>query len=1026
MNMRTEGSVVRWAGSLGLLLLLGTWGEARAQQTGSITGRIADETGAPLGGAQVNVEGTDLGGLSNAQGRYLITGVPVGPAVVRVTLLGYSSRLQEVTVTAGSAATVDFDLAVEALELAGIVAVGYGTQRKVNLSGAVASVSAEEMAKLPVPTVSQALQGLSPGLQVVDQGGSPGRNGTNIKVRGIGTLSSATNRSDNRANPLVLVDGVEGTMDVLDVEDIASVSVLKDASSAAIYGSRAANGVILITTKRAAAREGVEITYDGYFGRQDITTFPEEVSVGDHMRLTNVSYVNSGREPKYSDEYMQMTLSGEDPINYPTTDWVDVIYDPAPIQDHTLRVSGGSPAARFALSANFMNEDGLMANTGAKRYGARLNTDFTVSDRLTAGLDIAGSRRSDIEPADFGYVTFFLIHDTPPTVTAEYPDGTYGWSDTNRNPLAAAEASGQQERAFWQGTVTGRANYDLVPEWVQLQTLASVRYDHGKDTEFFTQQRFYDYFDDTRLRGSWGPNRLSHNSWDDLQTTLRALLDYGHVFGGAHDVSGVIGYEQIHQDLEAYSAARSQFWNNDVRTLPFGDPSTRDNGGSLSEWALRSVFGRLNYSYQGRYLLEGNFRYDGSSRFAEGNRFGFFPSFSAAWRISEESFFNVGWIDELKLRGSWGQLGNQDVGLYQYYSTISLTQPYWFGGGVQTGAAKTSLTNPDITWETTTVTDVGFDAAFLSGRLSLTADYYVRETKDILLSLPIMDIVGRNPATVNAGVVENKGWELEVGWQDQAGEVRYSVDFNLSDNKNKVVDVVGTGPYLDDDIYATLEGYPIWSYYGYEALGLFQSQEEIDNWATQESTLAQGTVPGDIKWKDQNGDGVIGPDDRVPIGSDLPHYSFGLNLAASWGAWDAGAFLSGVGKQDRYIYLGLVEGPVWENFTTEWHLDYWSEDNRDARVPAPYLYHNYNTRYPSSWWLTDAKYVKLRNLQLGYTLPATLSDRLGIQRLRVYVAGKNLWQWTAMEIGLDPEVPTRFGNYYPQTKSFSIGTNISF
>jgi TonB-linked SusC/RagA family outer membrane protein len=1010
-----------------------------AQQQGTITGRITDEAGAPLAGANVVVDGTNLGTRSDRAGEYRVTAVPAGPAVVRVRLLGYTVHTQSVTVPAEGTVTADFTLQAAALALEGVVVVGYGRQEKINLTGAVGAVGGTELAKLPVSTVSQALQGLSPGLQVVDMGGQPGLNGTDILVRGQGTLGrgSGAGAFQNRAasRPLVLVDGIEATMDAVDLEDIESISVLKDASSAAIYGSRAANGVILITTKRASAMDGVQITYDSYSGIQDITSFPERVSIADHMRLTNVAYVNAGLAPKYSDEYIQHTLAGDDPLNYPTTDWVDLFFNPAPIQDHTLRVTGGNQAARFALSGNFMREDGLMATTGATRYTVRLNTDFNASDRISAGVDVSGSRRWSINPSLNFEPLFYLIHDTPPTVMARYPDGTWGWSATNRNPIAYAEESGDRQRATWQGTIIGRFNYKIWPGWAEIQATAALRYDHYTNNDFRTHKQFPDYNNPSVIRQQWGPNRLWRDINDGQQTTLRALLDYGHTFSGTHRVSGVLGYEQVRQTNEWFGADRQQFYNNELRQIDLGNAQFDNNWGGQNEWALRSGFGRFNYSFMGRYLFEANARYDGSSRFAEGRRFGFFPSFSAGWRISQEPFFSVGWIDDLKLRGSWGQLGNQDIGLYRYYSTIQLNQPYYFGGTLHTGAAQTDLANDRISWETTTATDFGVDASFLSNRLTFTADYYVRRTEDILLDLPIPDIVGRTAATQNAGVVENRGWELALGWRDQLGAVRYTLDFNLSNNENEVVDLVGTGPYAGWD-YVIMKGAPIRAWYGFEAEGLFQSQEEVDNHAVQPGT----THRGDIKWKDQNTvdtngdgvpdapDGVINEADKVVIGDPHPHYLFGLNFTASWGNFDAGVFLQGVLERDQRIELGLAEGPTWENYISKWHLDYWTPDNPDARVPAPYIYQNYNTHYPSSWWITDAGYIKLRNVQFGYTLPVSVSSRFGIDRLRVYVSGKNLWQISGMEVGLDPEVNPALvrGDYYPQTRVISFGTNISF
>jgi TonB-linked SusC/RagA family outer membrane protein len=1003
------------------LLAAGEAGAQEAQPQGAIAGAVLDEVGAPLSGAQVRVVGTSLTATANERGLYRITGVPVGAATVRVTMLGYGDRTRTIQVTAGETATVDFRLNVEALQLEGIVAVGYGTQKKANLTGAVSAAKVEEMGKLPVPTVAQALQAVAPGLQVIDGGDRPGRNQIDILVRGQGTLGRGNNRGDAGASrPLVLIDGIEGNMNTLDVDDIESVSVLMDAASAAIYGSRAANGVILITTKRGAVADRVQISYNGFVGRQDITAWPERVSIEDHMRLTNLAYENAGRDPKYSEEYMRKTLSGEDPLHYPNTDWVGVMFRPAPLQDHTLRVTGGSESARYALSLNYMKEDGLMPHTGADRQAVRLNTDFTASDRISAGMDLALSRRWDIVPALNWESTFYLIHDVPPTVAAQYPDGGYGWSDTGRNPLAYARESGDEQRKFYQGTISGRLNYDILPGWAQLQGVAAVRYDNLERAWFRTSMQFRDPIYTTRQR-SWGPNQLDEERDSGLQTTLRALVNYGHTFLDTHDISGVLGYEQIANDDAEITARRQEFYNNELRQISMGNADRDDALGVSSEWALRSVFGRFNYSFRGRYLFEANARYDGSSRFAEGNRFGFFPSVSAGWRVSEEPFFRVGWISELKLRGSWGQLGNQDVPLYSYYPTISVNQPYWFGNSTQTGAARTGLTNPDLSWETTTVSDLGFDASFLQGRLSLSGDVYRRRTEDILLRLPIPAIMGQAAPFQNAGVVENKGWEASLGWRHAVRDVRYGIDVSLSDNRNKVLDLVGTGPYITDQ-WAVLEGHPVRSWYGYKALGYFQTEEEIANHATQNPL----TRPGDLKFQDQNGDGVINEQDKVVIGDPHPHYQFGINLNAAWRNFDAGVFFQGVGARDQYVALGLVEGPVWENYISKWHLDYWSPENPNARMPIPVLYQNYNQGTISSWWVLDAKYVKMRNLQVGYTLPSAFAGRLGIESLRVHLSGKNLWQWTPMDIDLDPEFPWVRADYYPQTKVFSIGTDIRF
>ena len=1018
----------------------------RAQDVGTLAGMVTDQvTGAPLAGTHVTIPGTRFAAATGADGRFVIEGVPPGVYRLNVRRIGYLlASADSVAVTAGQAVTVDFRLEARAIELEEVVAVGYGTQAKVNLTGAVGAVSGKDLAERPVPTVTHALQGLSPGLQILDGGHQPGRWQTDVLVRGQGSLGRGNNRGDAGASrPLVLIDGVEGDLGTLDADDIENISVLKDAASAAIYGSRAANGVILITTKRGLAGGRPQITYSAYVGTQNITSWPENVGAVTHMELRNVARRNmrnwcasTGRcnpdayPDTYTQEQIEATRRGDDPIAYPNTNWVDLMFNPAPIQDHVLRVTGGSESARYALSLDHMREHGLMPTTGAKRYGVRLNTDFQPgglggAGRISGGLDVAASRRWDIVPALNGGSIFYLIHDTPPTRVAQYPDGTYGINLFGFNPIAYAKESGDERRTFNQGTIAGRLNVELVPGWARLQTLAAVRYDNSDWERFLTNSR---YIESWPANGAaWGPNGLEQRNGDSLQTTLRAMLDYGHTFGdGVHAWAGLLGYEQIAHTSDEFRAWRQDFYNNDLRQLDLGNANTRGNRGFGSEWALRSVFGRMTYAFRGRYLFEANARYDGSSRFARGRRFGLFPSFSAGWRISEEPFFNVGWISELKLRGSWGRLGNQEVPLYSYYSSIVLTQPYWFGGQVHDGAAITRLTNEELSWETTTATNLGIDAVLLNGRLSLSGDVYHRKTADILLNVPIPAMIGRSAAFINAGVVENKGWELAVGWRDAIGTVEYGIDFNLSDNRNKVLDLYGTGPYISGES-VVMVGAPIRAWYGWEAYGYFRDQQEADN-HPQPTGFVNTTRPGDLKFRDQDGDGIINENDRVMLGDPNPRYMFGLNLSASWRNFDAAMFFQGVGKRDQYLALGFIQGPVWENYTSEWHLDYYDpqQDNQDARHPTYYANENRNYYSVNSHWILDGSFVKLRSVQLGYSIPSRFSERLRVQRMRVYVTGKNLLTHHNLGIDLDPEYPWVRADYYPQTRTFSVGTEITF
>lgn len=1023
------------------LLFLWNTGMAQHQVSGSVVDSNSQE---PLPGVSILVQGTGQGTSTNLDGTFELT-TPDDQSTLVFSYVGYV-RLQ---VPLNGRSELEVQLEPSVMMGDDVVVVGYGTQRTESLTGSVASVSAQDMAQIPVPTVTHALQGMAPGLQLLDGGDRPGRNQLNLLIRGQGTLGRGGDTGDAGASrPLILIDGVEGNLANVDVNDVERISILKDASSAAIYGSRAANGVILVTTKRGNA-QGLQVTYNGYAGIQDITSWPERVDTETHMRLANVARTNllnwclDGRDPnaqteaacrnnpsyapRYTEEYIQNTISGVDPDAYPSNEWVDAMFSRAPIQNHSLSISGGNADARYALSLNYLSEEGMMANTGTDRYGVRLNTDFQMTDQLSGGLDLTANRKWDIIPAENWASTFFIIHDTPPTRRTKFSDGTYGLNLFGRSPLAYAEVSGNEQRVFWQGTATGRLNYDILPGWAELRTLYSFEFGSMDWERFRTDPNLIENYPSNGH--NWGPSFGENRSNTSRQSTLQAIIDFGHDFDNSHNISGLLGYEQVKYDFEEFRAWRDQFYNNELRQLNLGNSANDGNLGYGNEWALQSVFGRVNYELLGRYLFEFNARLDGSSRFAEGHRYGFFPSFSLGWRLTEESFFNIDGVDEFKLRGSWGQLGNQDVPLYSYYSSINLGIPYFLGnsGGTQaTGGAATDLVNNELSWETTTVLNFGFDSAYLNDRLSVSADVYTRRTEDILLPLSIPEMVGLNAPFQNAGIVENKGWELQVGWQDVTGDFSYGVNFNLSDNKNEVIDLVGTGPYIEGGGLGgnvIQEGTPIGAWYGLEAEGLFNSYDQIDSHA---QVPGQITRLGDIIYKDQNGDGVINEDDRVVIGDPNPRYIYGVNINMGYKNFDFSALLQGVGKRDQYLGLGFAQGPVWENYTSQWHKDHWTPENPDARHPAYYSNINRNYYTTNSWWILDGSFMKLRNVQLGYTLPQNILSQLGIQNFRLYATGKNLWTKNNLGLDLDPEYPWTVGDYYPQTRVISIGANISF
>jgi TonB-linked SusC/RagA family outer membrane protein len=1006
----------------------------RETALGTISGRVVDgSTQQPLAGASVILEGTDRGVLTQADGSFLLTGVPAGTHRVRASTIGYAAQTQEVTVSAQQTATVRFELQPQAVLMEEVVAVGYGTQRRASLTGAVATVTSEQLTERPVARITEALQGSTPGMTIVQRSAAPGRQSIEFNIRGRGSL--------NPTSPLVLIDGVPGDIDQLNPNEIDNIAVLKDAGSAAIYGARAANGVVLITTRRGATTGSLRMSYSGYYGIQGVSRFPEPAGARDYLELINESYINGGLPPRYSEEFIQgvvKTYEGApdaDPIRFPWTDWRSVLFSPAPIQEHTFTVSGGNELGRFNLSLNAFDHQGMIPQTAADRMGMRLNTDFNVTPRLQTSVDVALHRSSDMEPHVTNRNTAIhrIFHSNKPWVVPKYPDGTYGWSNANHNPLAYAEALGRHDRVNTHGTLSSRADYELF-EGFTLRTLASVRTDNRRSKNWRNEVEFRNYYDPTIVHVRFPEAALWQNKDTHWETYLRGMGEYDRAFG-VHNVTAILGYDQTAADWDRIESHRRGHYSNDLQEINAGDPARQATGGTSYQWRLRSGFGRLAYAYDDRYMLEVNGRYDGSSRFTEGNRFGFFPSVAVAWRISEEDFFrnNVGFIDELKLRGSWGRTGNQDIVVgnsqvyYPYHSLINLSgNNYVFGGILTPGAAQAELANRNISWESTQMRNLGLDLEFLNRRLSFIGEMYRSRTDGILLRLPIAAIVGLTAPVQNAGVIENVGWEAAVNWRDQRGGVTYNVGFNFSDNRNTVVDLAGTGPYISG-LWITQEGLPLGTMWGYEAMGLFRDQADVNSHATQPSPL---TGPGDIKFRDQNGDGVIDADDRVVIGNELPRYTIGSQVGASFRGFDISAFFQGVLKVDAYLEGALIEGPVWENYTTAAWLDRWTEQNPNpnARMPRPALNQHHNHGTFSSFWVQDAAYLKLKTAQLGYTVPRSVAERigLGLSGMRIYVAGQNLLTFTRDDLILDPEFPSGRGMVYPQTRTVSIGTSLQF
>ena len=992
----------------------------------AISGKVIsseDQTGIP--GVNVLIKGTSSGTVTDVNGDYRIE-VPGRESVLVFSSIGYES--QEIAVA--ETTTLDVTLVASTTALEEVVVVGYGTQEKVSVTSSVSAIDGDELVRRPVTSLQQALQGKLPGLTVLDRGGSPGSPNTQIVVRGVSRpyqpvgLGAIADAQIGDNSPLVIVDGVEQPFQNINPNDIESISVLKDASSTAIYGSRAANGVILITTKRAKAGK-VQVSYNGFYATQKSVSHPEHMDIESYLRLQNTAFENVGRPPKYTEAQVQEYVSGTktNPLKYPLPfDWYNVLLHTAPQVNHALSVSGGSENFKARLSLRSQDQEGIIAKTESKLSEVRVNTDFQVSPKISISTDIDYRYQDNLEPNNINEIFRQMMQNSIWAVP-QYPNGDYGGGTQGNNPLLLAEEGGYNrvESNYMLGNITGK--WEII-KGLQFTTQLAIR-----STDVFGKNyvKTWQTRDSTVVRKSNLINRLTESRNNNREITINSLLNYSVTVADHHAIKVLAGYSQIENKNSSLSAYRQGFYNNDLQSIGQGtNDATKDNGGGDYAWGLRSYFGRLNYSFADKYLLEANARYDGSSRFTGSNRYSFFPSFSVGWRLSQESFW--GGIEEivsdLKIRGSWGETGNQAVPLYSYFPTLDLVT-YNFNGATVPGYLQRQLADPNLHWETTTQTDVGLDAEFFNGRLSLTADYYKKRTSGILLTLPVPGALGLQPGAQNAGTIDNAGWEFMVGSRNTIGQFGVNADLNFTLNSNEVVDLAGTGPYIyGNDIdprYITAEGLPINAFWGYKTDGLFQTDDEAGSYP-QFMRVARA---GDVKVLDLNEDGVIDPDDMTLLGNSFPKYTFGGTFNVNYKAFTLNLMLQGAADVGMRIARALGEAGNYEGFTPEIYTNnYWTPDRPDARFARP-TKQDLRNQASTDRMIVDASYLRLKNVQLAYRLPSTLTRKVFIENASVYISGTNLLTFSKLnEWNLDPESSSGWQNYYPQTSLYTVGVNL--
>ena len=905
-----------------------------------------------------------------------------------------------------------------------VVVVGYATQKKVNLTGSVASVSSKDIQDIPVANTATLLQGRLPGLVLTQNGAQAGNDNPEIRIRGIGTFGNN--------NPMVLIDGVEGSLSQISEipsADIDNISVLKDAASAAIYGVRAANGVILITTKRGQASSRVKVSYSGSYTLQTPGIVPDYVDSYNWALMKNE--VNPDT---FSPEALQKLKDGSDPDHYANTNWLDAVLRNASMHQHHLSVSGGSENTHFMASVAYSNQDGIMVKTGVERFSFRSNLD-TRYKRFTFGLNLSGNKNNvtapAVAPSGEGGIMRFVSWFTRPTVPVMYSNGHYGYVDGSsmsaemvKNPVELMSL-GHRSNEYWRFNGKAFAGIELW-EGLKFQTSLAYAFDLNA-TKSYTPKSPARYDADGNIVKAAGETNKEEDYWYRNATwTNENLLTYNKQFD-KHNINVLLGHSVIGSRFYKTTASIQGFPTENIYELKGGTINPGATGES-EEYKLQSFFGRVNYSYDDRYLFEFNIRHDGSSRMPKANRYATFPSLSAGWVFSNEGFmkdyrnFSLG-----KLRLSWGKLGNQEIGNYAYAATLGASGNYFFDQGAdkQAGMVQTSVPNENIKWETTRSVNIALDLGFFNNRIQTTFEWFDKKTSDILMQLAMPGIfLGSLSAPYqNVGAVRNRGWEWTVNYSDSRGDWAWNAGFNLSRVKNEILEMGELEEKIDGNIINRI-GNPIGAYFGYKAIGIYRTEADLQRTNSKGEVIKQnGVAPklGDIMYADLDDNGNITPEDRDIIGNPFPKYSYSFNLGASWKNFDLSTFWQGVGGIYRYSWETSTD--IRGNLTSRW-VNRYSADNINAPMPA--LGNTMNDSY-SSFWLEKSDYLRLKNLEFGYTFRQAELAKVGISSIRVYFAGSNLLTFTPLK-NWDPEKSsgdTR-NDVHPNMRTYSFGLNIQF
>lgn len=959
-----------------------------AQEKITIKGRVFNSEEPPIPLANVSIslkDGSPLGKTDQA-GYYSIS-VPKDQKIV-FSAVGYHKR--EILVNKNES-NLTISLKQDISDVDEVVVVGMTEMQRKHIASSIANLDIKSNIEgKPITNLSQALQGGVTGLNVQQGSGMPGGDAASIKIRGISTL--------NNANPLVLLDGTPMDMNHIDPVTIESVTILKDAAAAAIYGARAANGVILVTTKRGKAGE-IKVLYDGYYGHQTPNILPDFVDAPTFMQMYNYAQVASGSQALFTEEQIKKTASGEDPIKYPNTNWTKELIDEfSPLTSHSLSISGGNDVARFAITGNYMNQKGMLPLNGMSRFNIRANTSVSLSKRFLVNLDVLGIRRNTQYPnrsiGNGGIRMLDDLYRLPPNVLPKYPKEEgwptiYGRYADLVNPIAYAEVGGTLGYTFDQATI------NLQPKWSITNNLnLRGQFSYRLNADLYKQQRdnyyFFDYYS-KELVQTWNVQRNSHASVRDTYIYLGGTLDYNKSFA-EHQVYAMGGFsmEKFHNG----------YWN--VSTLV-------------------SSFAKLNYSYQDRYLAELSLRADGSSKFGPGNKFGYFPSVALGWNVHKENFFNIKAVNNFKIRASYGQLGNENIGLYLYQNLIDTKN-----------GVENVWGNPNISWEKVSILDIGFDLGLFNNKFSVIFDYYDKKTNDVLLkpSVALSGAIGSAP--LNAGSVSNKGLEIALDYKERIGkDFSFGIRPGISHNRNEITSLVG-GPYRSGN-HINQKGHAISSFYGYVSNGILQFSDFEDDKLTAKVPIRPKQGPGDIKYVDLNNDGIIDDKDQQVIGDPTPRINYFANFNFRFKQFDLEFLLQGTGKHDYSANLGgKSNGYLWHplnqsasgGIPTKFRAaNSWRENNQDAIYPR-LLSLPANNILVSDFWLFDARYLRVKFIQAGYTFQSNMTRKVGIKNARLYANAQNPFLFTKVKMA-DPE--SQGGSWtYGIMRVFTLGVSANF